>query len=44
MLSPRFGVQSQVDAQLATADRADGLSIFTRAVVGAVVRLGRLDP
>ncbi len=44
MLTPRFGLQSQADVQLASTDRNEGLSIFPRIVVGAIVRLGRLGP
>jgi hypothetical protein len=43
MFTPRFGVQSQVDVQLATAERYEGISIFPRVVVGGVVRLGRVE-
>jgi hypothetical protein len=40
MLTRRFGVQSQVDVQFATAERFEGISIFPRVIVGGVVRLG----
>jgi len=43
MASRRVGLRAQFDAQLAIPDQAafEGVSVFPRVTVGAVIRLGR---
>jgi hypothetical protein len=43
MLTERYGIRAQADLQLAIPDQSkfEGMSLFPRVVVGAVVRLGR---
>ena len=43
MVTPRFGMRTQADLQVAIPDQSkwEGISIFPRVVVGGVIRLGR---